>query len=691
MSSSLSLSFKKGPRFTSTSSRNLPINIISSGIQKYIRRSEKEKALNLLIEWLGFVLFEDSQSKPILTNLKNRIIEIIPFEDVLGFAQPWLIKTIKELKEKWEEEKRSLKAGRYMYLAVELLCLSRKCRIGSDIRAQFGSTSFLSSPMLFVSNEKGIFEKMENWLKVQKEAYEQLKKDFHNLNFSLEEKKEKCFTNLFILIQPCEFKFISSSKKIEKEWKEKCQKVRKQVRDLTNLLWEEILLPCYYSPLQKEILEYLKVLYSSNKTRKERFLYVIHALLIQFHKSTVELKCPLPITEFPVLLCEKEWMEKVEEHYSKPPLKVDDYVIDMHTTLGKRSLKKGRKEFAHEGSKVMNEDKEYFVQEWRDTYIQLKEKQDEEEEEKEEQKTSKRRKIVVKEEKEKTSNNNNISSSSLSFDLKEISLEELERIKKLNYVGQKVTSKWKQMVYLTPEAVYKGPYLLEKGNTKNRLELTYSRYLSFLSLEINVPKCEFLYEEKSEQKVIWMKMEQISSCPLEEWKKESKEPIEMCNGMKGSIIKRRSLGFDNGSNITLEEWEAYPEAAIELILILFVRYILEPCIGDTGFWNTLYRFQDHRVFMIDYEEVRDLTKKKYLESCGDPKKWDTLLLCRPLEASMKEGFEKLVGLGNYLSKNGKLREKWMEIKTKMEEEGKISYSKERVTRVDHLLSRTARM
>ena len=48
-------------------------------------------------------------------------------------------------------------------------------------------------------------------------------------------------------------------------------------------------------------------------------------------------------------------------------MEMDDYVVDMHCSLG-RKLGKGKKDFAIEGSLVIDEDKQFYVQEWRKRY-----------------------------------------------------------------------------------------------------------------------------------------------------------------------------------------------------------------------------------------------------------------------------------------------------------------------------------
>ena len=52
-------------------------------------------------------------------------------------------------------------------------------------------------------------------------------------------------------------------------------------------------------------------------------------------------------------------------------MEMDDYVVDMHCSLG-RKLGKGKKDFAIEGSLVVDEDKQFYVKEWRRRYNSAK-------------------------------------------------------------------------------------------------------------------------------------------------------------------------------------------------------------------------------------------------------------------------------------------------------------------------------
>jgi len=60
-----------------------------------------------------------------------------------------------------------------------------------------------------------------------------------------------------------------------------------------------------------------------------------------------------------------------EVYFEWKKMEIDDYAIDMHTSAG-RKMGKNKIDFIASGAVVVNEDKEYFVQEWRDCYNKTK-------------------------------------------------------------------------------------------------------------------------------------------------------------------------------------------------------------------------------------------------------------------------------------------------------------------------------
>ena len=73
--------------------------------------------------------------------------------------------------------------------------------------------------------------------------------------------------------------------------------------------------------------------------------------------------------EFDKIFDDTEIIKKVFTGYKK--MEIDDYAIDMHTSAG-RKMGKNKVDFIASGAVIVDEDKEYFVKEWRDCYNKAK-------------------------------------------------------------------------------------------------------------------------------------------------------------------------------------------------------------------------------------------------------------------------------------------------------------------------------
>ena len=98
------------------------------------------------------------------------------------------------------------------------------------------------------------------------------------------------------------------------------------------------------------------------KTRGERLIWLTASVMAVMHKDNMDWN-PEKLT-FDIDVTEAD-IHKVFEGREK--LEIDDYAIDMHCSLG-RKMGKNKVDFIKEGSVVVDEDKEYFVKEWRDMY-----------------------------------------------------------------------------------------------------------------------------------------------------------------------------------------------------------------------------------------------------------------------------------------------------------------------------------
>ena len=121
----------------------------------------------------------------------------------------------------------------------------------------------------------------------------------------------------------------------------------------------------------KEILEYkLREFYKLN--RGERFMFLVNSIDLVMKcdgKENVFVNIHISQIRKELSRYEQDFVEMY--NYSMLYWTIDDYAIDMHTSMG-RKMGKNRKDFALEGSIVVNEDTEFLVKEWRDFYVKEK-------------------------------------------------------------------------------------------------------------------------------------------------------------------------------------------------------------------------------------------------------------------------------------------------------------------------------
>ena len=121
----------------------------------------------------------------------------------------------------------------------------------------------------------------------------------------------------------------------------------------------------------KELLEYkLREFHKLN--RGERFMFLVNSIDLVMKcdgKETIFINVHISQICQELSRYEQDFVEMYKKNMEY--LAIDDYAIDMHTSMG-RKMGKNRKDFALEGCVVVNEDAEFLVKEWRDIYIKEK-------------------------------------------------------------------------------------------------------------------------------------------------------------------------------------------------------------------------------------------------------------------------------------------------------------------------------
>ena len=324
--------------FSSVSHHGYKLDMLKSGMQKYLRRREFEKMTWCVMEIFKFELWakdekEKKMSKGIISNLLNRIIVMMDEELLFCEVQNYVI--LRKLIEMFESDRKN--GGKFLVLICRTLTNSRLLRRASDIRA------FWDYRIRF-GTEKDAVE-------LSDEEY------FNKFVECFERKDDKCFKWMFKIFNG----------------KKKGDKVRFRRKENIYMIWEYLFSRenVKGNGIYKELLEYkLREFYKLN--RGERFMFLANSIDLVMKcdgKETIFVSVHISQILKELDRYQKDFVELY--NYSMLYWNIDDYAIDMHTSMG-RKMGKNRKDFALEGSIVVNEDTEFLVKEWREFYVKEK-------------------------------------------------------------------------------------------------------------------------------------------------------------------------------------------------------------------------------------------------------------------------------------------------------------------------------
>lgn len=325
--------------FSSVSHHGYKLDMLKSGMQKYLRRREFEKMTWCVIEIFKFELWakddkERKMCKGIISNLLNRIIVMMDEELLFCEVQNYLL--LRKFIEKFEDDRKN--GGKFLVLICRTLTNSSLLRRASDIRAfwdfriRFG-TEYVQE------------------VKLSDEEY------FDKFVECFERKDDECFKWMF--------KIFNGNKKGDK--------VRFRRKQNIYMIWEYLFSRenVKGNGRYKELLEYkLREFHKLN--RGERFMFLVNSIDLVMKcdgKETIFVNVHISQICQELSRYEQDFVEMYKKNMEY--LVIDDYAIDMHTSMG-RKMGKNRKDFALEGSVVVNENAEFLVKEWRDFYIKEK-------------------------------------------------------------------------------------------------------------------------------------------------------------------------------------------------------------------------------------------------------------------------------------------------------------------------------
>lgn len=340
--------------FGGVSMNKLKTDVLKSGLQKYIRRGELEKALYCMVELDMFkALTGDKKVKGLRSNMRNRLI-ITLCEDI-GISDWTIYNRIYKLFNLWEENRESNDNTERKYLVeiVSYMARSEKLRLCSWVKGYY-SYGYDSEELKnyykgtnFEENKNGcgfVFYKKGD----SNEVKEMIDGIVYNLN--------KNSDNVFYWIM-----------KLLKSDALNGRRNRKSKKGY--IVWD-ILLKYITKCLNVKLTTLYKIHLdwydNNNNSRGENLIYLLNFVLFYLRRG--EMNWDDKLKEIKVT---DENANKVyEKNMSDYKFVVDDYIIDMHCSEGKKKGK-NEKDFAIEGCSVENESK-FAVELYKKVYIEYK-------------------------------------------------------------------------------------------------------------------------------------------------------------------------------------------------------------------------------------------------------------------------------------------------------------------------------
>ena len=343
--------------FSSVSYYGYKLDILKSGVQKYLRRREFDKMVWCVAEIYLFQVLQSTEqhkkaTKGIISNLLNRLIVMMDEEMLFAECDTYLI--IRRYMEMFEKGKRG--DFSILYKICHLLVFqSKMLRRNSDIRAYFKHA--------MMNENSGIVppESIIDAVNVKEQDVDKFYFENFKAYFKLDDKNEavKCYYWMFKI-------FMGKRDGNVRRFRRK---------ENIYMIWEFLFSRknIMSDPRLKKCLEY-RLGEFHKKKRGERFIFLTASIDIALFKnaeSDFNMNFGKWLTE-KIECQEKLGGSSPEEiidtvYKNRVYMEMDDYVVDMHCSLG-RKLGKGKKDFAIEGSLVIDEDKQFYVQEWRKRY-----------------------------------------------------------------------------------------------------------------------------------------------------------------------------------------------------------------------------------------------------------------------------------------------------------------------------------
>lgn len=316
-------------KFRQQSVNGISFSVLKSALQKYVRRGEYEKGM-ITLGYLSAFNEDDREGLSVRTNTINRLIVMMSEEVSLHELE--LPKMMYDLYQKWLKCRQDIDRSSAIWMEMfHLLCLSRKCRVISDLKTVY----FLPpNPQTRPEQHVEYLEKF-NISEPEIRDGEDITKSF------LTALKAKSETTLFYL----RFVYPPPPKKTDK-W-----------------IWDVVSQSCKRQVVREQIkaLEY----FYRKMTHMEKPIYLYHAILLTLHEKNVDTRISLPRN------IDEKFVKTYRTRAESFGGKFDDYVYDKHVGRMNKE-KKTTYTFATEGAFIPDQDERFFNSVHRDFYVECR-------------------------------------------------------------------------------------------------------------------------------------------------------------------------------------------------------------------------------------------------------------------------------------------------------------------------------
>ena len=409
------------------------LDILKSGLQKYIRRGETTKAIRCAIDLDLFYIFEP-KSKGIRTNMINRL-RIISCEEFC-WGNPLLFRQVDNQIELWNKYRVNdrTEGAKAIIILIKILEQVKPVRMISFIRAaqKHGPLypKILSKYSSLYQDLEGSNIELINTNLTKMGDVSEMQEFIDKFNHYFINNNDRCVYWAFKIMNI----------------KAKCSR-RFRRTGSEYILWEYLI---NYLNLEESLLDPINVLFKWYKNNKsEHWMYLINAIMIalNYNKKNIVSNLDNYYTNIESNNITKEGVNQIVSNHKNTLFEIDDYCIDQHTGKG-RSKNRGPIHFAKIGSFVQDENKEILNNTYKNIYMDLKYI-------KEGKPVPK--KLVIKKKKNKNPK--------VKIKIKiKVSENKLEKIIDENVnisslpMAQLLTGKHKKGVYMDKDFVYKGPF-----------------------------------------------------------------------------------------------------------------------------------------------------------------------------------------------------------------------------------------